>query len=154
MESSSRSPRNSPSLRLFWGIAPAPGLRSRIATWRPEVESMISGVRWVQPGDAHITLVFLGGRPESELDCILAAGRAAVASQTPFPLRTALLGGFPSARPSRVFCLGVEPDATLAAMAASLREAMAPFGYRPEVTPYRPWSFPKSKNQLKGSGPS
>jgi 2'-5' RNA ligase len=138
MASSSRSPRSSPSLRLFWGIAPAEGLRSRATAWRPAAESLLPGARWVHPADLHVTLAFLGSRPAFERDPILSAGRAALAGRSPLTLRTTHLGGFPSERHCRILWLGLEPEPSLTALAEALQDAMLAFGCPREAGPYRP----------------
>lgn len=131
---SSRSPRSSPSLRLFWALPLPVELRDVLASWQRA--AAVAGARWVASENLHLTLAFLGSRPAAELDAILAAGRDALSGHPPFVLRTSKLGTFPSPRSTRVLWLGLAPSPALSALAQDLRRTMAVHGCKTEPGPF------------------
>jgi 2'-5' RNA ligase len=81
--------------------------------------------RWVDPHLYHLTLVFLGSRPEAELGVIIAAGRSAAGRSARFPLTCEGLGAFPNPRrSSRVLWAGVVASPPLSALVDSLRQEL------------------------------
>lgn len=138
MESRPPSPRNSPPLRLFWGISAAAGLGSGIGAWQRQAAGLLPGARWTHPEDLHFTLAFLGSRPPAELEALVAAARGIAKATASFEVRTAGLGAFPALRRARVLWLGVEPLPALERLATVLRSAMEPFGCRQDEGPFTP----------------
>jgi 2'-5' RNA ligase len=64
-------------------------------------------VRWTPPGNAHITLHFLGNIAPEQVELLRLALKGPVAGQPGFDLRTANLGVFPNVRQPRVLWLGL-----------------------------------------------
>jgi 2'-5' RNA ligase len=64
-------------------------------------------VRWIQPGNAHITLHFLGNIDPAQTELLRIALRAPIAEHAGFDLRTANLGVFPNVKRPRVLWLGL-----------------------------------------------
>ena len=64
-------------------------------------------VRWIQPGNAHITLHFLGQVKPEQSELLRIALRQPVSTHAGFDLRTANLGVFPNLRRPRVLWLGL-----------------------------------------------
>lgn len=123
------------TLRLFIAIELPPATRDAIgallARLRREMPS--DALRWVRPEGIHITLKFLGVTPERQADEVAAALREVAARGRPLRLQPGGLGSFGGRRNMRVVWLGVggETDA-LAALASSVDEAVAPFGFERE----------------------
>jgi 2'-5' RNA ligase len=138
MESRLPSPRNSPTQRLFWGVSLTAELGSRIGSWQRHAASLLPGARWTPPENLHLTLAFLGGRPSTELEAIVAAAGGIAGATPAFELRTAGLGGFPSLRRARILWLGFESTSALERLASLLRNAMEPFGCRRDEGPITP----------------
>ena len=66
-----------------------------------------NAIRWVQPTQAHVTMVFLGNQVPGELIVALrAAGGRVSAKFPPLLLATTVLGVFPPVGPTRVIYLG------------------------------------------------
>lgn len=87
-------------------------------------------VRWVEPGNFHLTVKFIGDQPDTLLPEIEAAC-AEVAAVTPdfrFPVRGA--GAFPKRGPLKTLWVGVGGEGADAwkALAVRAQEALAPFG--------------------------
>lgn len=83
------------------------------------------GLRWVDPGLLHLTVVFLGHQPAERLPAIEEALERATTSQWPVPLRLGALGCFGPRRAPRVVWCGVEaPPGRLEALRRALDEAL------------------------------
>lgn len=81
--------------------------------------------RWVQPNLLHLTLAFLGQRPDQETASILEAGEEASRSCAPFSLHCRGLGAFPSSRkPTRVLWAGLGQSEALSGLAQALERAL------------------------------
>lgn len=64
-------------------------------------------IRWVDPGNSHLTLHFIGETEPEMAELLRMTLGAAVSSHAPFELRTAEPGAFPSLRRPRVLWLGL-----------------------------------------------
>lgn len=123
------------SLRLFVALdLPAParaalaGFRAAAAdpaVWRPLADEAL-----------HLTLAFLGHRPEDDATTVATALRSAAGPAPRLALGGAVL--LPPRRP-RVLCADVrDPDGELAALQGRVSAALAAAGvYRPEARPFR-----------------
>ena len=84
----------------------------------------------------HVTVKFLGQTDDARIDAIGDAVRA-VARRTPaFEVHVRGLGAFPTATRARVVWVGLAPPAPLAALAAEVDAALAPFGVERESRPF------------------
>ena len=115
-------------LRLFVGIALPPELKlvlSRLAGGLP-------GARWVDPGNYHVTLRFIGEIDEglaSDLDAHLAGIRA-----RRFTVTLTGIGSFNA----RNLFVGVERNADLAHLQETVESAVARSGIEPENRRFAP----------------
>ena len=129
-------------MRLFVGVelpdaikeeaaATISELRSRLLRVAPALE-----VRWVDPANLHITLVFIGEVKDENVT----ATREALTppfSTAAFELHFAGLGAFPSTGAPRVFWVGTRSGAaSLAALYEQVVARLLPLGYQPEGRPY------------------
>src|SRR5579885_817712 len=108
--------------RIFIAVLLAPALVDAAARARTLLGPAAERLRWVAPGNLHLTLRFLGGITEAQLARAIEAAREAAA---PSELTLAGMGAFPSARAPRVVWIGVQEGSDrLAALAASLEAAL------------------------------
>src|SRR5487761_21439 len=115
-------------LRLFVGIALPPELKLALS----QIAIGFPGARWVDPGNYHLTLRFIGEVDEgmaSDLDAHLAGIRA-----RRFALTLAGIGSF-NAR--NVF-VGVERNADLVHLQDKVESAVARSGIEPESRRFAP----------------
>jgi 2'-5' RNA ligase len=122
-------------LRLFVALElPAP-VRDALVAFR-EAAADPDVWRPIPPEALHLTLAFLGGRPEGDVATIEDVLRAAAGPAPQLALGEGLL--LPPRR-ARVLCVQVgDPDRTLAALQARVSEGLAAAGvYEPERRPYR-----------------
>jgi len=129
----------SPRARLFLALEPPDEERAALAAWR---DALVAGRREVRPLAAeslHLTLVFLGYRPEKEIPRIWEVAYDAVRGLAPALLRPAAVMPVPRRLP-RLFALDFEDEsgrATRIQAAASDRLAAEQL-YRPEQREWWP----------------
>lgn len=105
-------------MRLFTALSLPETLKARIAL----MQGGIPGARWVEPGNLHLTLAFLG---ETDAET---ADRAQEALETlraaPFPLALHGCGLFSKGRTPEALWLGVEKNDALERLQKSLCRAL------------------------------
>ena len=90
-------------------------------------------VRWVPPGNFHVTLRFLGEiAPESVSELAGAVARE-VRSHRPFDVELGGVQVFPNRRQPRVIALDVRPHAPLQALAESVERGVESRGFEREL---------------------
>jgi RNA 2',3'-cyclic 3'-phosphodiesterase len=115
-------------LRLFVGIALPPELKLRLSL----LASGVPGARWVDPGNYHLTLRFIGEIDEgtaSDVDAALLPIRA-----KPFAVTLAGVGRFGD----RMLWVGVEKSPALVHLRDKVESALVRLGLAPETRRYAP----------------
>ncbi len=126
-------------VRAFLAIELPDALRPGLALVQGELNKSRAEVRWVPPGNIHLTLKFFGNVPEDEIDSLALAAREAAAAEEPFQLRVTVAGAFPSPKAPRVVWLGLEGDLLpLTHLYSRLEKAFATLGYLPEGRAFNP----------------
>ncbi|MBV8775705.1 MAG: RNA 2',3'-cyclic phosphodiesterase [Alphaproteobacteria bacterium] len=118
-------------LRLFVGIAFPPELRLRLSL----LQSGIAGARWVDPGNFHLTLRFIGEVDEgaaADVDAALLRLRA-----RPFSVQLAGVGVFGGDK-LRTLWVGVEREPALAALQSKIEQALQRAGLPAEPRKFAP----------------
>lgn len=100
-----------------------------------QLKARAAGASWSPRGQAHLTLHFLGDRPDSQLPAIEAA--LAAVRHTPLRLTTTAVGAFPSPDHPDIPWLGVEGEG-LQALVAACRGALEAIGVPLEDRAYHP----------------
>ncbi|HTW58346.1 MAG TPA: RNA 2',3'-cyclic phosphodiesterase [Terriglobales bacterium] len=151
-------------MRLFIALDIDDLIRERIARFAEGVQGFAPDARWAKPESLHVTLKFIGEQPDAAVDQIQRALETIRASATEIRFRG--YGFFPTAKSARVFWVGMEADAQLAALAASVdkkmtepemamlgipREARA---FSPHLTLARGAGGSGSPRRGKGDGPN
>ncbi|HZT48718.1 MAG TPA: RNA 2',3'-cyclic phosphodiesterase [Hyphomicrobiaceae bacterium] len=111
--------------RLFTAIEIPPSIRQRLSFLR----APLSGAKWIEPDDMHVTLRFAGdidGRTADELASALGTIRS-----RPFTLAIAGLGAFGGREP-KVLWAGVEAGEELDALWRANERAARAAGLEPE----------------------
>ena len=115
-------------LRLFVGIALPPELKLRLSL----LASGVPGARWVDPGNYHLTLRFIGEVDEgtaSDVDAALLPIRAGT-----FAVTLAGVGRFAD----RMLWVGVEKSPPLVHLRDKIESALVRLGLEPETRRYAP----------------
>lgn len=134
-------------MRLFVALDLPDEVVAALSAWASEAAR--PGLRILPPSSYHVTLAFLGERPEGEADAIgaavLAAAAAAPAPASAAPPAFAPIAPLSLAEPAwlgRRSVLAVDlrdPSGALAALQRRISGALAALGaYTPEERPFRP----------------
>jgi 2'-5' RNA ligase len=119
-------------LRLFVGIALPPELKLRLSL----LCSGMPGAKWVDPGNLHVTLRFIGEVDEgvaADIDEALAQIRA-----PKFELSVAGIGTFGTGSKARMLWAGVEKNPGLLHLHDKVESALIRIGLEPEARRYTP----------------
>jgi len=123
-------------MRLFVALDLDPQIRDAIASFMNEVRRLAADVRWVQPESLHVTLKFIGERPDAKVNDIENALRGISAKAFQLSFRGS--GFFPSEKSARVFWIGIEADAALAELPAKVEPSLVPLGIEAEKRAFNP----------------
>jgi len=94
-------------LRTFLALDIGKTIRDRLITLQETLGRAAADVKWVEPENLHVTLLFLGEVDDRELPAICRAAQEAVADLPAFPLSIEGAGCFPNPRRPRVLWVGV-----------------------------------------------
>jgi len=126
-------------IRCFLAIELPDDLRSGLAQVQEELKRSRADVRWVAPGNIHLTLKFFGNVPDDEIETLAQAAREAAAETAPLQLKATGVGAFPSPTAPRVVWLGLGGDMVpLTQIFYRLEKAFAALGYPPEGRAFNP----------------
>ena len=119
-------------LRLFVGIPFPPELRLRLSL----LCAGLSGAKWVDPGNFHLTLRFIGEVGEdAAADIDAALSRVAA---RPFVLQLAGTGVFGNGGRPRSLWVGVAQNPSLAGLRDKIEQALVRSGLPPEPRRFSP----------------
>jgi RNA 2',3'-cyclic 3'-phosphodiesterase len=97
-----------------------------------------SGARWLDTGNLHLTLRFLGDKADRNLVVALDRMLSDVAAQTrPFLVEARGTGAFPNLERPRVIWIGLVSE-ELIRLAQKVEKAATEVGFEPEGRPYSP----------------
>ena len=101
----------------------------------PDIE-----VKWVEPENLHLTLIFLGDVDSRELHAITKIMKTIGQDEPPFSMSVQGLGAFPSQRRPKILWMGVDDGSeTVSRLHESLSEPLIELGcYRAESRGYTP----------------
>jgi len=124
-------------------------LRAFIAIEIPtEIQDVISGetaslrkqagraVRWVTPGNFHLTLKFLGEVPAADVAPLSQALQEVCSAASPFEIMIQSLGAFPNPNRARVIWVGLEFPPHLTQLQSKVDAATTRLGYASEDRPF------------------
>lgn len=123
-------------MRLFVALDIDREIRERIAKFMSDVRGLAPSVRWVKPESLHVTLKFIGERPDPMVKDIENAMHGVFV--VPFQLSFRSGGFFPNEKSARVFWIGIQADASLAELAAQIERSLVPLGVEPEKRAFSP----------------
>jgi 2'-5' RNA ligase len=130
---------SSKMIRAFLAVELPEALRVGLAQVQEELKRSRADVRWVAPGNIHLTLKFFGNVPDDEIEALAQAAREAAAETAPLQLQATGAGAFPSPNAPRVVWLGLGGDIVpLTQLFYRLEKAFAALGYPPEGRAFNP----------------
>jgi RNA 2',3'-cyclic 3'-phosphodiesterase len=126
-------------IRAFLAIELPDNWRPGLALVQGELKRSRADVRWVAPGNIHLTLKFFGNVPDDEIEPLALAAREAAAEAAPLQLKATSAGAFPSPNAPRVVWLGLGGDLVpLTQLYYRLEKAFAALNYPPETRAFNP----------------
>jgi 2'-5' RNA ligase len=134
------SPSEAPAARLFVALEPCDRDRAELAAWRDRLIANRDDLRPSPAATLHLTLAFLGRRPEAEIPSVARAALGAVEGLPPAVLRPGEVVPVPRRGAARLFALDLEDeDGRGAAIQAAAGGALAREGFwQPERRPWWP----------------
>src|SRR5947207_4238417 len=123
-------------MRIFVALDLNEETRTRIQQFVDEVRSFAPNARWIPPESLHITLKFIGEKP----DVLVKQIDSALGSLTVPPFRITFngTGFFPTPRAARVFCTGIEAEPGLAELARKIADSLVELGIPKEQRSFSP----------------
>jgi 2'-5' RNA ligase len=123
-------------MRLFVALDIEAFIRARLEEFVAAHRHLAPEARWVGAQTFHITLKFIGERRVDEAEAMRQA--LARIQAAPVTLRFCGTGFFPNPRSARVFWVGIEADASLAALAQRVDRGLSQLQVAPEERPFSP----------------
>lgn len=121
--------------RTFVAVPLSDAQRHRLDRLRVDLSRRLPDIKWTEPENLHVTLVFLGEVDDRELPrvCTLTQEAIDLLELPPFPLTLTQLGCFPHERRPRVLWVGVADGAEpLSQLHDALESQFIALGYRRE----------------------
>jgi 2'-5' RNA ligase len=110
-------------MRIFVALDLDEDIRKRIQQLVDEVRHFAPAARWASAESLHITLKFIGEKPESLVK--LVESTLSSISVKPFRISFSGSGFFPTPRAARVFWIGIKAEANLSVLAGKIEDALA-----------------------------
>jgi len=127
-------------LRTFIALDPGKPIRDRAIVLQESLARAGGDVKWVEPENLHVTLLFLGEVDNRDVVEVCRAVTACCREQPAFPMSVETLGAFPNLRRPRTVWVGVGEGAEeVIALHDALEETLLELGcYRREQRPFAP----------------
>lgn len=119
-------------MRLFIAIP----LPSEVKDELHGLMQSVSGIRWQNYKQLHITLKFLGDTETDQLNKL--SGKLNSIKHPPFTFTCKGLGYFPEGRQPRVLWIGVENETPIGDLQGSIEDACTQSGFECESRPFKP----------------
>ncbi len=146
-------------MRLFVALDIDDAIRSRLARFLDGVRGFTPDARWARPESLHVTLKFIGEKPDEHVKKIKRSLETIAADV--FEINFRGYGFFPTARAPRVFWVGIEAGPELSSLAATVDEKLASLdipkeehAFTPHLTLGRGGRGSGSPRQQKGDHPN
>ncbi len=125
-------------LRCFIAIEIPETIKKSVLDIIDSLRKSGADVKWVSDENIHITLQFLGETEESLIPDIKGALYKILATYSPFYIKIAKVGCFPSGRRPRVIWVGIEDSQSLINLYKDIASEMVKFGYQKEERGFTP----------------
>ena len=124
-------------MRAFVAVELPQKIREAIAVCIADLKSAGADVKWVETGNLHLTLKFLGEITKPQAAQLKEALMQTAAGLSSFTLRIEGIGAFPRTTSPRVIWLGVrEGEKSLAALAERVEETCVGLGFKKGERPF------------------
>jgi RNA 2',3'-cyclic 3'-phosphodiesterase len=123
-------------MRVFVALDIEEEIRRRICGFSEQLRVNAPSVRWVSEESLHVTLKFIGEKPEPDVKRIEAALGSIRAQQ--FQLTFRKTGFFPTPKAARVFWVGIEAEEGLAQLAKIIEDSLIALNIPKEARTFSP----------------
>lgn len=128
-----------PRTRTFIAVEVNKAIRERLVSLQEKLGATGTEVKWVEPENMHLTLLFLGEVDDREIPKVCRIVSDIAAQHPSFSLRVESVGCFPTPRRPRILWVGVgEGGESLIAVHDQLEIPLQELGYRREERRYKP----------------
>ena len=121
-------------MRLFVALDIDQSIREKIDRFIEGVREFARDVRWVRSESLHVTLKFIGERPDVEE----IRSALSLVHLEPMEMVFRSHGFFPTPKSARVFWIGIDSGAALSGLAKTVDEALIPLGIAKETHAFSP----------------
>jgi len=126
-------------IRTFIGVDVGKSIRDRLIALQGTLGQAGTDVKWVEPANLHVTLLFLGEVEDRQVAKICAMVAETTANHQSFRLSVEGAGAFPTPRRPRILWAGIGDGAdALVALHDDLETPLTKLGYRREGRRYKP----------------
>jgi 2'-5' RNA ligase len=127
-------------IRSFIAVELPENLKKVLAELQRQFRSTGSSpVKWVEPGNIHLTLKFLGDIDIDSTGKVTAALEGAIRGVAPFNIEASKLGVFPNINRIQVIWVGLYGTLDkLGQLQKRIEESLKPLGFPPENRPFTP----------------
>lgn len=126
-------------LRTFLAVELPGTIQKKIGEVQKDLKSSGADVRWVSPGNIHLTLKFFGNIEESVIQNIVQSIEGPLQDTSPFCLKVQGMGAFPNLKNPRVIWIGLqEGKEGIISIQKQLERAFERIGFQPEDRPFHP----------------
>ncbi|MFA5085110.1 MAG: RNA 2',3'-cyclic phosphodiesterase [Candidatus Omnitrophota bacterium] len=143
-------------MRAFIAIELSEEIRKSLAQIEAHLKYSAADVKWVETGNIHLTLKFLGDIAEENCEKIIAILDDIGRSFKPFEISIKDIGAFPNIDYPRIIWVGLDKGAIESkALAEKIGEETLKIGFQKEQRPFAPHltvgrvRSPKNKEALK-----
>lgn len=124
-------------MRTFIAIDISDSIREALAQIQSHLRYSGADVKWVEPGNIHLTLKFLGEISEEKCEIVKRVLDGITGSAKSFEATIKDVGAFPSANSPRVVWVGLDKGAGEArAIAEKIDDALSKIGFEKESRPF------------------
>ncbi|UCF86915.1 MAG: RNA 2',3'-cyclic phosphodiesterase [Nitrospiraceae bacterium] len=125
-------------MRSFISIELPEETRNALSRVQKEFEKCSPDIRWVKPGNIHLTLKFLGNIEDEIAENITVMMRKVCSKFPSFILTLQGAGMFPNVRSPRVLWIGLNGNDVLAALQKEIEDGLEPLGFKSEKRKFTP----------------
>ena len=124
-------------VRIFFAVPVSNDIRETVGGALRRSPVFDAPWKWIDPGNYHFTLRFLGDTDKRLLSPLRKAGETVAQKRSPFVIRLGRFGGFPDLRKPRVIFCGIEEGKKdLSQLASLLDQEIEYLGFEGERRPY------------------
>jgi 2'-5' RNA ligase len=124
-------------MRTFIAIELSAEIKTYLSRLQEKLKLAQADVKWVAPGNIHLTLKFLGEIDDKTKDNVTRIMEDISKDKTPFYLNIASIGAFPRIESPRVIWVGIDKgDTEVKEIAKALEEKLSKIGIPAEDKPF------------------